>query len=318
MQSTTNTTHIFEEAERYLKTVGDILRFAVSTFNQHNLCYGHGTTNAYDEAAYLILHTLHLPHDQLAPYISNVLLPHEIHKVLAILKKRVLKRIPAAYLTNEAICQGYSFYVNEDVIIPRSFLAEIIVNNGLQPWIEHPELVHNVLDLCTGNGSVAIIAADYFEDSCVIASDIDPKALAIAQKNIDNYQFQDRVQLIKSNLFTNLKKHKGQFDLILTNPPYVDSNRMGSLPAEYLHEPQIALDGGGDGLELIDKILHEAKHFLSEFGVLVVEMGDNQVQLQARYPTLPFTWLSTASGDGFVFVLTRNELNKKIPNITKL
>lgn len=299
---------LLKEAGNKLKTVRDVLRFGISLFNQHDLYYGHGTTNVYDEVVYLILQSLNLPLDVLEPYLDAVLLESEIELILGRFKKRAVDGVPSAYITKEAILQGYSFYVDERVIIPRSFIPEIILNDGLKPWIEHEELVHSVLDLCTGNGSIAIIAADYFYDSEVVASDIDKNALAVAEINVNRHGLKDRVSLIESDLFVNLGSEK--FDLILTNPPYVDKERMDSLTKEYLFEPRHALAGGDSGLELVNKILNEAKQYLTQCGILVVEMGDNCIELEELYPGLDFTWLSTESGDGFVFVLTYSQLKE--------
>lgn len=297
---------IFEEAQKKLSTIADCIRFAVSQFNAYELFFGHGTLNAYDEAVYLILHTLKLPLNQLEPYLNARLLDHEIENIINVIKIRCLKRLPSAYITNEAFLKEYSFYIDERAIIPRSFIAEIILNDNLAPWIEHPELVHNILDLCTGNGSLAVIAADYFYDSNVIASDIDTNALAIANINIERHNLKNRIKVIQSNLFENLQGL--QFDLIITNPPYVDQKRIDSLPPEYLHEPQIALTGGNNGLVFIDNILTTAKNHLTDFGILVVEMGDNRKELEDSYPKFAFNWLNLQN-DGVVFVLTKNELD---------
>jgi ribosomal protein L3 glutamine methyltransferase len=290
------------------QTVRDLLRYAVSQFRANNLFYGHGTTTAYDEAAVLILQSLSLPVDQLEPYLDARLLPAEKSLILERIQRRVNERLPLPYITNEAFLQGYSFYVDERVIIPRSFIAEIILQHGLEPWIEHPELVHNALDLCTGNGSLATIVADYFYDAQVVASDISKSALEVAALNIKRNQLSERVTLIQSDLFANLNDYLGTFDLIVTNPPYVDELRMETLAPEYKHEPSLALFGGNSGLDLVDQILRAAKHYLTEFGVLVVEMGDNRTELEQMYPDLPFTWLDTLSGDGFVFALSRADL----------
>ena len=298
--------NLISEAQNKLKTVRDLVRFGVSLFNQHKLFYGHGTTNPHDEAVYLILHSLNLPLDVLEPYLDARLLESEVKFILQCFHKRAVNCTPAPYITNHALFQGYDFYVDERVIIPRSFIPEIMLNDGLLPWVEHPELVRSVLDLCTGNGSIATIAADYFYDSEVIASDIDNDALEVATINIKNHQLEDRVSLISSDLFENLEGYK--FDLILTNPPYVDQRCMDELTAEYLFEPQHALSGGESGLELVEQILNQAPDFLTEHGVLVVEMGDNKEDLEDLYPNLPFTWLDTTSGDGFVFILTRQDL----------
>lgn len=291
-----------------LVTLRDYIRYAVSEFRKNNLFFGHGTTNAYDEAVFLVLQSLSLPLEQLEPFFDAKLLPEEKAIILERIKRRVDERIPLSYITNEAYLQGYSFYVDKRVIIPRSFIAEHIVNNQLDEWIEHPELVNNVLDLCTGNGSLATIAAHHYYDAEVVASDISEDALDVASINIERNQVTDRVTLIKSDLFNELGDYFETFDLILTNPPYVDTRRMESLPKEYLYEPNLALFGGADGLEFVDKILKQSKYYLSDFGVLVVEMGDNRFELEQMYPDLPFKWLESVSGDGVVFVLTKADL----------
>jgi ribosomal protein L3 glutamine methyltransferase len=296
----------FNQANEQLRTIRDLLRFAVSTFHKHHLFFGHGTDNAYDEAVYLILHTLHLPLDQLEPYLDAKLLDDEVTAVLKSLHLRVVKRLPAPYITHEANFLGYSFYVDERVIIPRSYLGEVLLNGSLEPWLEYPELVHSVLDLCTGNGSLAIIAADYFTDAEVVASDISLDALDVARKNIEKYELQDRIAIQQSDLFTKLKKRK--FDLILTNPPYVDKKRMDLLPEEYKHEPHISLSGGNNGLVLVDSILKNATNHLTKDGILLLEMGDNRLELEERYPGLSFTWLDTENQEGFVFILNALDL----------
>lgn len=290
------------------ETIRDFLRYSVGEFRRQKLFFGHGTTNAYDEAVCLILQTLDLPIDQLEPYLDAKLLPEEKKLLLERIRLRVEKRIPVPYITKKAYLQGYEFYVDERVIIPRSFIAENIIKGQLEPWIEHPELVHRALDLCTGNGSLATIVANYFYDAEVIASDISEDALAVAAINIKHHQLEGAVQLVQSDLFRNLDNYMGTFDLIVTNPPYVDKRRMDSLSEEYKFEPALALFGGDDGLELVDKILRQAKYYLSKYGVLVVEMGDNRFELEDMYPDLHLQWLETESGDGFVFVVTKAEL----------
>jgi len=298
----------FNQAGEQFSTIRDLVRFAVSTFQKHHLFFGHGTDNAYDEAVYLILHTLHLPLDQLEPYLDARLLDDEISAVLKVLHLRVVKRLPAPYITNEANFLGYSFYVDERVIIPRSYLGEVLLNGSLEPWLEYPELVHNILDLCTGNGSLAIIAADYFTDAEVVASDISLDALDVAKKNIEKYALQDRITIQQSDLFAKLKKRK--FDLILTNPPYVDKSRMDFLPEEYRHEPCMALSGGDNGLVLVDNILKNSVNHLTKDGVLLLEMGDNRLELEERYPGLNFAWLDTENKEGFLFVLSALDLKE--------
>jgi ribosomal protein L3 glutamine methyltransferase len=294
--------------ENTLVTVRDWLRYAVSQFKKNGLYFGHGTTNAYDEAVCLILQSLNLPVDQLEPYLDAKLLADEKSLLLERIKQRVEKRIPLAYITHEAWLQGYSFYVDPRVIIPRSFIAEIVLNDQLAQWIEHPELVHCALDLCTGNGSLATIVADYFYDAEVVASDVSDDALSVAEINLKRNQLDDRVELVKSDLFKNLGDYLGAFDLIVSNPPYVDDRRMETLAEEYKYEPSLALSGGNGGLDLVDKILRQAKHYLTDSGILVLEMGDNRNELEDMYPDLNFNWMETLSGDGFVFVLTRADL----------
>ena len=295
----------FSEASRTLVTVRDHLRFAVSRFNQAGLCFGHGSSDAYDEAAYLILHTLHLPLDRLEPFLDARLTESERAEVLGILQRRVEQRIPAAYLTHQALLGEFSFYVDERVIVPRSFIAELLLVQ-LNPWIAAPEEIANVLDLCTGSGCLAIIAAHAFPSASVDAVDLSPDALAVAERNVTDYRLLDRVHLIESDLFTKLGKRK--YDIIISNPPYVDAESVAALPQEHLHEPKLALGSGHDGLDATRIILKEAARHLTENGVLIVEIGHNREVLEAAYPDLPFTWLDVSAGDQFVFMLHRNDL----------
>ncbi len=295
----------FSEAPQHLHTVRDWLRFAVSRFNQAELFFGHGSSEAYDEAAYLILHTLHLPLDQLAPFLDAQLTPSECAELLSVLQRRVEQRIPAAYLTNEAFLGDFSFYVDERVIVPRSFIAELL-REQLSPWIADPDGITSVLDLCTGSGCLAILAADAFPYATVDAVDLSPDALAVAKRNVTDYDLHDRLTLIHSDLFTELGDR--QYDLIISNPPYVDAVSVAALPPEYLHEPELSLGSGADGLDATRVILDNAAQYLSENGILIVEIGHNREVLEAAYPDLPFTWLDVSAGDQFVFMLHRNDL----------
>ena len=297
---------MFDQASQHLQTVRDLQRFAVSRFAEAELFFGHGCANARDEAAYLILHALHLPHDELDPWLDARLLPQEIKAALALIQERITTRKPAPYLTHEAWLGNFRFYVDERVIVPRSFIAEIMQNEGLEPWVEYPELVHRALDMCTGSGCLAILAAHYFPDAMIDAVDISPDALEVAQTNVANYGLQDRIDLVESDLFTAVEGEK--YDLILSNPPYVDAPSVAALPKEYLHEPPESLGSGEDGLDATRIILEKATTFLNPHGVLVVEIGHNRDVLEASYPQLPFVWLDTVSGDGFVFLLTREML----------
>lgn len=297
---------MFDQARTTLTTIRDLHRFAVSRFRAAELFYGHGTDNAWDEAAYLILATLKLPLDRLEAVYDAKLLPGELEQVLAVLQARVETRKPAAYLTREAFLGEYRFYVDERVIVPRSFIAEILNKGGLDPWIEHPELVHRALDLCTGSGCLAILLAEHFPDAQVDAVDLSPDALDVAELNVVDYHLGERIDLLDGDLFGPLEGE--MYDLIISNPPYVDAHSMDELPDEYRHEPEMALGSGEDGLDITRRILAEASAHLNPFGVLVVEIGHNRDELEANFPELPFVWLDTESGDGFVFLLTREML----------
>lgn len=293
------------QAAQILLTVRDYLRFAVSRFNQAKLFFGHGSSDAYDEAAYLILHTLHLPLDRLEPFLDARLTDGERTEVLGIIRQRVEKRIPAAYLTHQAMLGEFSFYVDERVIVPRSFIAELLFDR-LSPWLADPEEITNVLDLCTGSGCLAIVAAHAFPNAMVDAVDLSPAALAVAERNVADYRLQDRVSLIESDLYSKLDGKK--YDLIISNPPYVDAGSVAELPQEYLHEPTMALGSGEDGLDATRIILKHAAQHLTKNGVLIVEIGHNRDALEAAYPDFPFTWLDVSAGDQFVFMLHRNDL----------
>lgn len=295
----------FSLATKELRSVRDYLRFSVSRFNQAELFFGHGSNDAYDEAAYLILHTLHLPLDRLEPFLDARLTELECNEVLHIIQRRVEQRVPAAYLTRQAFLGEFSFYVDERVIVPRSFIAELL-REQLNPWIAEPDTVRNVLDLCTGSGCLAILAAHAFPNAEVDAVDLSSAALAVAERNVNDYHLQNQVHLIESDLFNKLTNR--QYDLIISNPPYVDAASVAALPQEYLHEPELALGSGTDGLDATRHILQHAAQHLSENGILIVEIGHNREVLEAAYPHLPFTWLEVSTGDQFVFMLHKNDL----------
>jgi len=300
-----STTDFFAEANSQLHTVRDWVRFAMSRFNEADLFFGHGSDNAYDEAVYLILHTLHLPLEQLEPFLDARLTSSEMQRVLAMLQRRVTERLPAAYLTQEAWLGEHRFYVDERVIVPRAFIAELL-RDQLAPWIANPDAVASVLDLCTGSGCLAILAALEFDAAQVDAVDLSPDALAVAAINVADYELDDRIELVYSDLFDGV--HGRTYDLILSNPPYVDAKSVAALPQEYLHEPKLALGSGNDGLDATRRILTQARQHLNPQGVLIVEIGHNRERIEAVYPQLPFTWLDTSAGDQHVFLLRREEL----------
>lgn len=286
-------------------TIRDVLRYAVSRFNAAKLVFGQGSNNALDEAAYLILHTLHLPPDNLETYLDAHLLPDEVAHILEVIERRTHDRIPAAYITNEAWLGTYQFYVDERVIVPRSFIAELIPSY-FSPWVTDPDGVANILELCTGSGCLPIMLADAFPDAHVDTVDISAAALEVAKINVATYGLQDRISLIESDLYTNLPQKK--YQLIVSNPPYVNNNSMTKLPQEYLHEPQIALGGGEDGMDLVKTIISGAKKHLTRDGILIVEIGHERAFAEAAFPELEFTWVSTSAGDDMVFLLAADQL----------
>lgn len=294
----------FDDTESLI-TVRDWLRFAVSRFNEAKLFFGHGSDNAFDEAAYLILHTLHLPLDRLEPFLDASLTHVESEGVRAVLERRVRERLPAAYLTHEAWLVGHRFYVDERVIVPRSFIAELL-QDQLAPWVEDADAVTDVLDLCTGSGCLAVLAALAFPAARVDAADLSKDALAVAARNVADYDLGARIELLESDLFAALGGRR--YDLIVSNPPYVDAASVAALPPEYRAEPALALGSGDDGLDATRRILASAAAHLQPGGLLVVEIGHNRDALEAAYPALPFTWLDTESGDQFVFMLRREDL----------
>lgn len=287
------------------QTLRDVLRHAVTRFNTEQLYFGHGSDNAFDEAVYLILHTLKLPLDQLDPFLDARLTEQEINALLTLIERRAKDRVPVAYLTNEALLGSYRFYVDERVIVPRSFIAELIPEQ-FQPWIADPDAVTNVLELCTGSGCLAIMLADAFPNAQIDAVDLSVDALQVAEKNIADYALQNRIMLHHSDLYNTLPNKK--YDLIVTNPPYVNSTSMAQLPAEYQAEPQMALAGGEDGMNLVRRIVAGAKERLTAHGVLVVEIGNEFEHAEAAFSNLELTWLSTSAGDEAVFLVTADQL----------
>lgn len=289
-------------------TPRDLLRYAITRFNGAKLFFGHGSAEAFDEAAYLILHTLKLPLDRLDPFLDARLLPDEVIQVMEVIERRVGERVPAAYITREAWLGEYHFYVDERVLVPRSFIAELIPQT-FSPWIQDPERVENVLELCTGSGCLAIMMADAFPNAVVDAVDISKDALAVAEHNIREYKMEGRVNPIESDLYEHVPFKR--YDLIVTNPPYVNSVSMGKLPPEYLREPQIALAGGEDGMDLVRKIVEGAAERLTPEGVLVVEIGNEREYAEAAFGHLGLTWLTTSAGDDAVFLLTAEQLQAR-------
>ncbi|NKJ51328.1 50S ribosomal protein L3 N(5)-glutamine methyltransferase [Burkholderia sp. SG-MS1] len=286
-------------------TVRDLLRFAVSRFNQAELSFGHGSANAYDEAAYLILHTLHLPLDLLDPFLDARLSAAEIDAVLNVIERRAADRVPAAYITQEAWMHGFRFHVDERVIVPRSFIGELL-QDGLQPYVEDPEQVSAVLELCTGSGCLAILAAHAFPNADIDAVDLSAPALEVATRNVTDYKLHDRIALFEGDLYAPLAERR--YDVIISNPPYVNAASMQELPAEYRHEPDMALAGGADGMDIVRRIIAGARNWLTEDGVLVVEIGNERAHVEAAFGGLDLVWLSTSAGDDNVFLIQAADL----------
>ncbi|MGE8614170.1 MAG: 50S ribosomal protein L3 N(5)-glutamine methyltransferase [Achromobacter veterisilvae] len=288
-----------------LLTLRDLIRYGVSRLNAAQVALGHGSDNAWDEAVYLVLHALHLPLDTLDPFLDARVLGEERDRVLDLIDRRVTERVPAAYLTNEAWLRGHRFYVDERVIVPRSPIAELL-DDGLSPWVQDPLAVENVLDMCTGSGCLAILSALAFPYAHVDAVDVSPDALDVARRNVDDYGLADRLDLHASNLFDSLPTR--QYDVIVCNPPYVNSGSMSALPQEYRHEPELALAGGGDGMDLVRRILEAAPRFLAQEGVLVLEIGHERDFFDAAFPQLSPVWLDTEAASDQLLLLTREQL----------
>ncbi len=289
-----------------LVSIRDWVRYAVSQFEASDIFYGHGTDNAYDEAVWLVMSALHLPMDTLDNFFDARLTSAERSKLAGFIEQRITQHTPTAYLLKEAWLQGLKFYVDERVLIPRSFIAELL-NNDLSPWIEFPEMVESAADICTGSGCLGVLLADSFPNAAIDVIDISQDAIDVANINIANYGLQDQISAIKSDMFSALKGKK--YDLIISNPPYVDAPSMAALPIEYQNEPQLALGSGDDGLDHTHTLLREAALYLNDGGILIVEIGYNREALEQAYPNLVFNWLEVSSGTEFVFLLTKEQLS---------
>ena len=296
---------LYPRVSEELFTIRDWLRFTVSRFEESGIFFGHGTDNAYDEAVWLVMSALHLPHDTLINFLDASLTEPERRHVAHLIERRVTERIPTAYLLREGWLRGYKFYVDERVIVPRSHIAELL-EEQLAPWIEYPEMIESTADICTGSGCLGILLAHAFPNAAVDVIDISPDAITVANINIANYGLQEQVTAIQSDMFKALKGKT--YDLIISNPPYVDAPSMAALPQEYRNEPQLALGSGIAGLDHTLTLLREASKYLNKGGLLVVEIGHNRAALLDACPNLPFTWLEVEAGNEFVFLLTKEQL----------
>lgn len=289
-----------------VNSLRDMIYFGAEQFEQAELYYGHGSDNALDEAAYLAFFALDIPPDFSDDELNTSLSKEDIHKIDILYSKRIATKQPASYLTHQAWFAGLSFYVNKDVLVPRSPIAELIAEK-FQPWLE-PDKVTRILDLCTGSGCIAIACAKAFSHAKVDAADISTKALDVAKINRDNHELNSRLDIIESDLFNQLNDRR--YDLIVSNPPYVDAEDMSNLPDEYKHEPELGLAAGDTGLDLVIPMLRDAKHHLKPDGVIIVEVGNSEQALAERFPHVPFMWLSFEHGGEGVFMLEAKDINK--------
>ncbi|MFT6066906.1 MAG: ribosomal protein L3 glutamine methyltransferase, partial [Methylophilaceae bacterium] len=289
-----------------LSTIRDWIRYAVSQFEVSDIFYGHGADNSYDEAIWLIMSGLHLPMDTLENFLDANITSTERDHLANLIEQRVTNHTPTAYLVKEAWLHDFKFYVDERVLVPRSFIAELLLDDSLTPWIEFPEMVESAADLCAGSGCLGILLAHAFPDATVDVIDISPDAIDVSNINIANYGLEEQVTAIQSDMFTALAGKT--YDVLISNPPYVDAPSMAVLPTEYRNEPQLALGSGTDGLDHTHTILREAANYLTDEGVLIVEIGHNREALLEAYPAVPFVWLDTSAGDQFVFLLTKAQL----------
>ncbi len=299
-------TKLTDVSSEALLSVRDLIRYAVSRFNEHKLFFGHGSDNAWDEAVYLVLHALHLPPDQLEPFMDARVLPSEREKALSLIDLRCEHRLPAPYLTHEAWLQGYAFHVDQRVIVPRSPIAELLMNQ-LSPWIPDPYEVTGILDLCTGSGCLAIIAAHQFPEAFVDATDISKDALDVALINVAQHGLKDRLNLHHGSLYDPLPV-SAQYDLIICNPPYVNAASMQTLPPEYRHEPSLALAGGDDGMDVVRTIIEQAPAHLRDDGLLIIEIGHERTFFELAFPELEPVWLDTAEASDQILLLTKEQL----------
>lgn len=288
-----------------LITLRDYIRWGASRFNAAELFFGHGNDNAWDEAVQLVMHAVHLPVSSDPDVLNARLCLDERKAVLALFEQRIFARIPAGHLTGESYFAGLPFTVNKHVLVPRSPIAELI-ENAYQPWLaQEPQMI---LDLCTGSGCIGVATALAFPYACVDLSDISTEAIAVAEKNIARYELGERVRAVESDLFAGLKGQR--YDLIVSNPPYVDAEDLAAMPLEYQNEPEIALGSGFDGLDFTRRLLLDAEHYLTDDGVLIVEVGNSWVHLEEAFMQVPFTWLEFERGGHGVFMLTMDQLKQ--------
>ena len=292
-----------------LLTIRDVTRWAMTEMEKNSISLGHGTEDFWEEATFLVMRTLKLPFDRLQAFWEAHLTPEELEEVLCNIDLRVHMKKPVPYLIKEAWLSEHCFYVDERVLIPRSFIAELL-EESLSPWIEDPESVTSVLDMCTGSGCLAILAAETFPNAKVTGADVSPDALDVAVINRKRFGMEDTLELVETDLFENLQGRK--YDLIISNPPYVTQAAMDALPKEYQHEPALALGTGVDGMDIMRRMMPALADHLTENGIAVIEIGDGREAFEAIWPELPVTWLTTSGGDDMVFMVKAEDLRNHL------
>ncbi|MCG5030951.1 50S ribosomal protein L3 N(5)-glutamine methyltransferase [Mesosutterella sp. OilRF-GAM-744-9] len=297
------------EAASSLHTIRDLVRWAMTRMEDSRISLGHGTNDTWEEATFLVLRALKLPFDKLDAFFDANLTEEEVRRIACLIEERVTEHVPVPYLLHEAWLVGHRFYCDENVLIPRSFIAELLEEH-LQPWVQDPLEIGSALDMCTGSGCLAVLLAEAFSNARVTGVDISPSALEVARVNRSDYGLEDRMELVLSDLFDMPELKSRRWDLIISNPPYVTTASMESLPDEYRHEPTLALEAGGDGMDVVRRLLPEASRHLTNNGLLVVEVGDGREALEAIWPDLPLTWLTVSAGDNLVFLATARDLRE--------
>ena len=297
---------LLDDPIRNLKTIRDVFRWAISEMENADLSYGHGSPNSWEEASFLVCRGLKLPFEHFNDFLDAHLTQSELTRLVHLIDRRVHEKCPVAYLLKEAWLTEHSFYIDERALIPRSFIAELI-EEDFAPWVADPYEVGSVLDMCTGSGCLAILLQGIFPNAQVTGADISADALEVAKINRERYDMVDTLELVESDLFAQLEGRR--FDLIVSNPPYVTEASMEALPQEYRHEPTLALGAGEDGMDVVRRLVPEAREHLNEGGMLIVEVGDNAQYVEAAFPGLELTWLATSGGDDQVFLVTKDQLD---------
>lgn len=306
------TSQILDDPIHNLKTIRDVFRWAITEMENADLSLGHGAPTTWDDASFLICRALKLPFDSFETFFDAALTHNELTRLVHLIDRRIHDKTPTPYLLREAWLTEHRFYIDERALIPRSYIAELL-EEDLAPWVEDPDAVGSVLDLCTGSGCLAILAQGTFQNAAVTGSDLSEDALEVAKINRRDYGLEDDLELVQGDLFENLQGRR--FDIIISNPPYVTQESMDALPAEYRHEPAMALGAGDDGMDIVRRLVPEARHHLNDGGMMIVEVGDGAMAVHECFPALEITWLTTSGGDDQVFMVTKEDLDAYFADI---